>query len=726
MTTYTFDNISLLKDGKRWFPTMGEIHYSRVHHQFWEETLCKMKAGGVDIASAYVIWIHHEEIEGEYDWSGDRNLHEFLATAKKCGMKVWLRIGPWSHGEVRNGGFPDWLLHKDFKSRTNDERYFAVVTKWFTEMYAQVRDFIARPGDASSACNPVIGIQIENEYGHVGGLYDETGDEHMKRLTDIAHSIGFEVSLYTATGWGGARTGGLLPVMGGYCDAPWDQRITEIEPSGNYVFTPERNDHNIGSDHGFGYGITFDIHAFPYLTAELGGGLQVTSHRRTIATAKDIAAVALTKMGSGCNLLGYYMYAGGTNPEGKRTTLQESRETGYPNDVPVKSYDFRAPVRESGAVSDTLRELKLLSYFAHDFGSSFCELSSVLPDDNPLDPKNFDHLRYAWRSDGKKGYLFINNYVRHQHLAPRTGLSLSSPDGKTALPVHDVRSGEFFFLPFNMNFSGVEVTASSVTPLCTVGKPENGNGRVIFYARAEGTDSDSCFTFADSASAAAAKERFLVLSREDALNLWKSADGNSVFLCDGESFVRTNAASCNVITGRGESASFSVYPKPKKVPEGWTESKKTASPAFDAGLFSSYERKTGAVSGSLAVSECASDEPGKKFRLDVSELYGRVGGHLSDCFVTLYYTGESARLYGMVAGKRTLVMDNFYIGDEYGWEISLQRLSVTGVDLSSLELEITPLKKDAKIYIESWPVISGDSVCTLHKASYAYEWTFTL
>jgi beta-galactosidase len=39
--------------------------------------------------------------------------------------------------------------------------------------------------------------------------------------------------------------------MGGYCEAPWDQRLSEIEPSGNYVITHERNDPNIGSDYGF-------------------------------------------------------------------------------------------------------------------------------------------------------------------------------------------------------------------------------------------------------------------------------------------------------------------------------------------------------------------------------------------------------------------------------------------------------------------------------------------
>ena len=176
----------------------------------------------------------------------------------------------------------------------------------------------------------------------------------MRRLTELAKKVGLIAPLYTATGWGGAATGGLLPVMGGYYEAPWDQRTTELEPNENYVFTNERNDPNIGSDYGKKNDLSYDITAFPYLTAELGGGLQVTHHRRPVARAKDIGAMSLAKLGSGVNLLGYYMYHGGTNPEGKRTTLQESRATGYLNDLPVLSYDFSAPVREYVQMSDTL------------------------------------------------------------------------------------------------------------------------------------------------------------------------------------------------------------------------------------------------------------------------------------------------------------------------------------------------------------------------------------
>ena len=67
---------------------------------------------------------------------------------------------------------------------------------------------------------PVAMIQIENEYGHVGGRTGEEGEAHMRMLRQVAKEVGLKVPIYTATGWGGAVTGGMLPVMGGYCEAP--------------------------------------------------------------------------------------------------------------------------------------------------------------------------------------------------------------------------------------------------------------------------------------------------------------------------------------------------------------------------------------------------------------------------------------------------------------------------------------------------------------------------
>ena len=57
-TTYGFTNKYLTKDGKPWFPVMGEIHFSRYRADLWEESLRKMKAGGLSIASVYFLCIH--------------------------------------------------------------------------------------------------------------------------------------------------------------------------------------------------------------------------------------------------------------------------------------------------------------------------------------------------------------------------------------------------------------------------------------------------------------------------------------------------------------------------------------------------------------------------------------------------------------------------------------------------------------------------------------------
>ena len=133
MDTYSYTPQYLVKNGEPWFPIMGEIHYSRYPKEYWKESIYKMRAGGVEVVSSYVIWIHHEEIEEEYDFTGNRDLRGFVETLKECKVKMLLRIGPWCHGEVRNGGFPDWLLKKNWKLRTNDLDYLEEVKKFYLD-----------------------------------------------------------------------------------------------------------------------------------------------------------------------------------------------------------------------------------------------------------------------------------------------------------------------------------------------------------------------------------------------------------------------------------------------------------------------------------------------------------------------------------------------------------------------------------------------------------------
>ena len=56
--------------------------------------------------------------------------------------------------------------------------------------------------------------------------------------------------------------------------------------------------------------------------------MEVAYHRRPLLSPSDTAAMQVVKLGSGVVLYGYYMFHGGTNPEGKKTMLQESQANG--------------------------------------------------------------------------------------------------------------------------------------------------------------------------------------------------------------------------------------------------------------------------------------------------------------------------------------------------------------------------------------------------------------
>jgi hypothetical protein len=128
-----WDKHSLIFDGKRVVPVMGEVHYSRIPQNEWREEVRKMKEGGVTMIAAYVFWNHVEEVEGVFNWSGQRNLRGFLEVCKQEEMPVVLRLGPFCHGEVRNGGIPDWMFTKGCKMREENTTFRTLSSDLFAD-----------------------------------------------------------------------------------------------------------------------------------------------------------------------------------------------------------------------------------------------------------------------------------------------------------------------------------------------------------------------------------------------------------------------------------------------------------------------------------------------------------------------------------------------------------------------------------------------------------------
>lgn len=448
------------RNGKPWIGVMGEFHFSRYSRENWHRELAKMKAGGITIVSTYLFWIYHEEIEGKMDFGGDNDIRAFIEECKDVGLDVVIRIGPWAHGECRNGGFPDWLLKKDYKLRDNNEEYLAVVKKWYQSIYNEVKGLFYKDG------GNIIAVQIENEF--------VDNAEHLAKLKEIAVECGFIAPIYTVTGWNSASGAKIpvdevVPVFGGYCEAPWENHMNRLSPSPHYFFNRMRNDSAIGTDliaktQSDGWQLPYE--RYPFATCELGGGIEVTHHRRPIIKPMDIYAVSLVKLGDGNNLVGYYMYHGGTNKIGELSTFNETKATGYPNDYPILSYDFQAPLSEYGEVREQYGLLNMLHMFVNDFGEEFAPMIAV-DSANSVAADDTNSLRYGMRTNGKSGFVFVNHYQRLTELADIENAVISA--GNVEFPPIDVKGEVSFFMPFNMKMGDSVLEYATAQPLCKCG-----------------------------------------------------------------------------------------------------------------------------------------------------------------------------------------------------------------------------------------------------------------
>ncbi|HEX3730331.1 MAG TPA: beta-galactosidase, partial [Opitutaceae bacterium] len=457
----------LTRDGRPWIPVMGEFQYARYPRARWEEEIEKMKAGGVTVVATYVFWIYHEETEGKFDWSGDRDLGYFVDLCARHGLYCFARIGPWDHGEVRNGGFPDWLLAKCGPAVRQDAGpYLTYVKRYYGEVARQLRGRLWKEG------GPVIGIQLDNEL--------RNNPEHLLTLKRIATGLGLDVPYYTMTGWDRARVppgGGILPLFGGYPDGFWIDGVAGWDQAGRkqYFFGLERDDSMVGDDLRKKPGMPDAAYLahYPYGACEIGGGMEVSYRRRPVLGADDVAAEALVKLGSGSNLQGYYVYQGGADQIGALSPLNESRATGYPNDMPEISYDFQAPLGEYGQRRPTYDALRIQHLFLADFGGELAPLPAVSPAARPAAIGDHATLRWSVRSDGRRGFLFVNNY---QHLDPlpdhdSVQFQVRLAGGELTLPRAPVRirRNAYFVWPIHLPVGGADLVYATAQPLCRVG-----------------------------------------------------------------------------------------------------------------------------------------------------------------------------------------------------------------------------------------------------------------
>lgn len=184
---FEIGNKSFLLNGKPFVIKAAEIHYPRIPAAYWEHRIQMCKSLGMNTICLYIFWNIHEQKEGQYDFTGNNDVAAFCRLAQKHGLYVIVRPGPYVCAEWEMGGLPWWLLKKeDIGLRVQDPYYMERTRLFMNEVGKQLSDLqISKGGN-------IIMVQVENEYGAYG-----TDKPYVAAVRDIVKDAGFtEVPLF--------------------------------------------------------------------------------------------------------------------------------------------------------------------------------------------------------------------------------------------------------------------------------------------------------------------------------------------------------------------------------------------------------------------------------------------------------------------------------------------------------------------------------------------------
>ncbi|RXK86639.1 beta-galactosidase [Filimonas effusa] len=713
-------------------PVTGEFHFSRYAEQYWDESIRKIKAGGVSMIATYVFWNFHEEKEGVFRWDGDRNLRKFITLCRQNNMPVIVRIGPFCHGEVRNGGMPDWLLGRPCNVRSNDAAYLAYVERFYKEIGKQLSGLYFKDG------GPVVGIQIENEYQHSAapwGLtylgqpremtvadrdmavtqegvgisreknpFAELGNDHMRVLKALAVKAGMVVPFYTATGWGNAAIipGESIPVTAAYAYPFWTPK-RDYSPF--FLYKDMRRVPDYAP-------VRYNPASYPVFAAELGSGIASVYSRRPVAVHKSFDAMINRCLGSGANGVGYYMYHGGSTPRGELGFLSDEAYA-----LPKISYDFQAPIGEYGQVREGFHRLKLIHFFLRDFGHLLAPMHTVLPDNaGQLKPENISDLRYAVRVKDNAGFVFLNNFQDDTTMADQRNfrIDIKARDKHIVIPESgglDMKSGENMILPFNFDMGGVRLNYATAQLLAGdtkaavpyyvfftqdsargafsfAGNIQVKNKKAVTVNKAAGSTLVNCrervaaFTIAS----AHGDRNILVIDKSLALQSYVVTIGEKRHLFFSDAVVLQEGNQLDLLIDSLPVCGFHIYPRIAALP-GITTGK--LEKAADDGVFTSYRVNLPSQRFPLTIKELSSKKWAIGFPAAMPE-------GVNDVLVDVDYTGDTGM--GFVGGE--LVADNFYNG--LPWQIGMRNL--LGRSSGEMVLYLRPMQENASYLVDLEPV----------------------
>lgn len=694
-----FTNYYMEMNKKPFFGISGEFHFSRYDDRCWEDEIIKMKMCGINVISTYVFWIHHEEEEGVFDFSGCRNLRKFIELCGKHNVFAIIRIGPFNHGEARNGGIPDWLYGKPFEVRKLSEGFMFYTKRLYSKIFEQIEGLLYKDG------GPIIAAQIDNEYMHSSAPWEITtgisnewvfggdeGEAYMLTLRDMAKECGIITPFYTCTGWGGAITpSSMMPLWGGYAYRPWlfYAECREHPSTEEYVYQDFHNNNAVVTSD---FKPSYEPESRPYACCEMGGGMTCTYNYRFALPFKSVDAMSNIKLASGCNFLGYYVFHGGTNPKGKHGLYMNESQ------APKLSYDYQAALGEFGQIRESFCRLKAIHYFCQAFGEALCRMGTILPQGASwIDAKDLDTLRFALRTDGERGFLFLNNFQDHENPKPKKDESVTIQGKGEVIKFEGIslEAGENCILPFHMDLDGIELVKATAQPVTRIKNKED-----ITYVFLKPEGMNAAFTFEEGAvtvqhsniwTCSPGKEceifhifkgdrkiRILCINREKANQMYILKNQTLLFakggIMEDEGGIRFETTqACNTIF---------TYPKDAFCLGTYGKRAGIRDEIFDVWTINAEEKKLKARAAQTAAG-----------RYTVAMPENFMDG-LKDVLLRISYEGDIGQAF--IDGD--MIHDNFCNGEI--WEIGLRTFKER-LSKNPLTIFITPRKEGRNVNVES-------------------------
>ena len=383
--------------------------------------------------------------------------------------------------------------------------------------------------------------------------------------------------------------------------------------------------------------------------------MMTSYHRRVYLYPEDAYSMAVVKLGSGSNLLGYYMYHGGTNPEGKLTYLNELQRTPFTNhnDLPVKTYDFQAPLGEFGQRNPHYYTLRTLHLFMADFGELLAPMDAYFPQaDKPVEKGADGYLRWSYREKEGSGFVFVNNYERFYTLSDKKNVQFRIGDLTFPRKGITIPSGTMAVLPFNLKVAGYNIDYATMQPVAL--RSEAGVTH-LYMMSLEGVKPE--------------------------LSIGGKVRGGLKVRGAGQPALKLQGLNVYLLN---EDEAGKLFLPAEAVQEASTLATCTAEKVQEPGTLRTITKGVQKVAESPVDSDF---DAAAVYRIAIPEGIDR-----SNALLDIDYLGDVARLY--VDGK--LIDDNFWNGRHF--QYALWRLPA---ECRQVELRILPLQKDMPVYFPS-------------------------